>query len=172
MKYNAIIVPTLLGTVFCGLIAILILGMGFNNPQHPLFYLLLLGFTGSASLAFIRQNQLRNAIYLNLLILITLGLLTQMHNPPAYLVVWGYFIALFIAVFIYTKIPEKNIIQSILTMVALVSLLFFISSLVHHLFYMELFTWKGVLINAPLGAMIGFGIGLGDAAAFKWIRNA
>ncbi len=172
MKYKAIIISTLLGTVFCGLFAILILGTGFNNPQHPLFYLLLLGFSGSASLALIKQNQLRNATYLNLFILITLGLLTQMHNPVAYFVLWGYFIALFISIIIYNKITIQNTILSILTLTVLASLLFFISSLVHHLFYMDLFTWKGILVNVPLGAILGFGIGLGDAAALKWIRNA
>ncbi len=68
MKNKRVIWTTILGTVVCLVIAALFFGIKFNDFQRAPIYFLILGFAGSVSLALFREKQLRDVIYINIII--------------------------------------------------------------------------------------------------------
>ncbi len=174
MRTKRIFLTTALGTGMCFLMSLLFFGVRFSDVSSPAVYLLFLGFAGSLSLGIFREGQMREAIYLNLLIYLLFAITTLRFRPVTALIFLLYDAALIFAIYIFVRQYEKEALSKFLTgsllLAAIAGLLYIGASLIHGLFFISKFQVGFLLKNFPIGFLAGFGIGLGESISSRYWR--
>ncbi len=165
MKIKKIVWTTIAGTLICVLFAILFFGIRFNDVNKPPIYFLILGFSGSLTLAMLKQKKLRDAIFINILIYFMFAIISSFLKPITALILLIYFSAMVLAVYFYVKKFDKKLgrvpLARPLVLAAVMGLFYVAANIVHGLLFISQFTPRFLLGNLPIGFLLGLGFGLG-----------
>lgn len=167
---------TLAGTMICVTFGVSLFGVYFNDVYKPPLYFLILGFAGSLSLALFEQKRTRDVIYINVLVYILFAIVASVLRPVAALILLGYYIMLILAIFAYMRYFDTKISHLILArpllLASIVGVFYIFSSLIHALLFMKQFTPRFLMVNFPIGFLLGLGIGIGREIGLKYLNRA
>jgi len=156
----------------CLLMSLLFFGVRFNDVSHPPIYLLFLGFSGSLSLGLFREGEIREVIYLNLLIYLLFAITVLRFRPITALIFLLYDSALILGIYGFVRQFDRGVLVKFLTgpllLAAIAGLIYMAASLIHGLFFISKFHVGFLLRNFPIGFLAGFGIGLGEAISNRY----
>ncbi len=154
---------TVIGTVVCVAEGVIFFGFRFNI-QHPSFYFLFLGFSGSLILALLLSKRQRDALYVGIFIFIVFVIISALYfRPLLVLILLIYYTAVIGGLKIYVTYFHEKISHLLairpLILAALIGFMSIIASLVHLLLFLTL-EFHVLLGNLPIGFLLGFGYGL------------
>jgi hypothetical protein len=176
MKNKKIILTTITGTFICVLFAILFFGIQFNDFEKPPIYFLILGITGSLSLALFKDQRIRDAIYINLLFyLIFTALILNIMRPIIAVIFFIYFTAMIMAIYVHVRYFDKKLthlsMARPLILAAMVGLFSIGANFFHGLLFISQFSPRFLLGNLPIGFLLGLGFGLGEKIIEKALNK-
>ncbi|MEE4311898.1 MAG: hypothetical protein V2J62_08490 [candidate division KSB1 bacterium] len=171
MDREKIVWITIAGTCVCIIISIILFGLTFGDVHKPPLYFLVLGFTGSLSLALFEQKRIRDAIYVNVLIYILFAVVASILRPVTALILLIYYLSLIVAIYTYVRYFDEKISHVAyarpLLLAAIMAVFYILSSLVHGLIFLKQFTPRFLMVNFPIGFLLGLGIGIGREIVTK-----
>ena len=173
MQTKKILWATVIGTVLCALISLLYFGVKFGNITQPPIYFVTLGFSGSLSLSLLRENRIREVIYLNLLIYLLFAIIILRPRPVTALIFLLYYFAFVFSIYIYVRQYDTQVasvrLAGALILASLAGLFYMGASLIHGLFFISKFYPGFILINFPIGFLVGLGVGLGGEVSEHYL---
>lgn len=165
MNSHKLVWTTILGTLICCIFALFFFRASFFDVNRPPIYFLLLGLSGSLSIALLKQQRLRDVIYINLLIYFFFAvLLASVLDLQKAGILFIYYFCMIAALYVFVVVLERFVASALVRplVVAAVAALFYIAAtFIHALFFIEHFSSTFLLANLPIGFMLGLGQGIG-----------
>jgi len=176
MNNKALLWITLAGTLFCTLLAVLFFfGVPVFNVNRPPLYLITLGFAGSLSLALFKQKRSRDVVFVNILIYFIFAVVSQALKAITALILLIYYASLVLALYVYTRYFDKNLGKLVwarpLVLAGLLALFYIAANTLHSLMFIRSFEIRFLLMNMPIGFLLGLGIGLGQVFTERYLLH-